>query len=92
MAGGDRRRSFELDPRDFIAADSLARERGLAIIGSYHSHPDRGAEPSQADRAAAQEGWWQLIVGRPDEPEVELRSFRLSSGRLLERAVSDGGS
>jgi proteasome lid subunit RPN8/RPN11 len=91
VAAGDRRREFEVDPRDFVEADSLARERGLEIIGSYHSHPQRAAEPSEADRAAAQAGWWQLIVGRPASPVQEWRCFRLSSGLLREEAVSGGG-
>jgi proteasome lid subunit RPN8/RPN11 len=29
------------------------RERGLDIIGIYHSHPDHPAEPSECDRVQA---------------------------------------
>lgn len=87
VASGDRRRRFELDPREFIAADADARIRGLEILGVYHSHPDRTAQPSEADREAAQAGWSQLIVGRPDAPDAELRSWRLVDGSLTEEPL-----
>jgi len=87
VAASDRRRHFEIDPRDFIAADSFAREHGLGILGSYHSHPDRAAEPSDVDLAAAQEGWLHLIVGRPGDATVELRCWRLERGRFVEEPI-----
>ena len=31
---------YELRPEDLLAADRAARERGMDLIGIYHSHPD----------------------------------------------------
>jgi proteasome lid subunit RPN8/RPN11 len=45
---------FYLDPRDYLKADRAARERGLDIVGCYHSHPDHPAIPSERDRVGAQ--------------------------------------
>src|SRR6187549_1435272 len=36
-----------IDPRALMLADRKAREKGLDIIGYYHSHPDDEAVPSQ---------------------------------------------
>jgi proteasome lid subunit RPN8/RPN11 len=45
---------FYLDPRDYLRADRAARERGLDVVGCYHSHPDHPALPSERDRVGAQ--------------------------------------
>lgn len=45
-----RRNRFALDPREQLLAQKWAREQGLQVIGSAHSHPDGPAIPSQADR------------------------------------------
>ena len=53
---------YELDPDSFNAADSAAREKGLGIVGIYHSHPDHPARPSETDRQRAWSGWGYLIM------------------------------
>src|SRR5262245_54620392 len=40
---------YRLDPADMVRADALARERGLEIVGFYHSHPDHPAKASVTD-------------------------------------------
>jgi proteasome lid subunit RPN8/RPN11 len=45
---------FYLDPRDYLRADRAARDRGLDVVGCYHSHPDHPASPSERDRVGAQ--------------------------------------
>src|SRR5438105_1595072 len=42
-----------IDPRELIAAQKLARERGEDIVGFYHSHPDHPARWSPTDLAEA---------------------------------------
>jgi proteasome lid subunit RPN8/RPN11 len=44
---------YNIDPRELIAAQRLAREKGEDIIGFYHSHPDHPARWSQTDFAEA---------------------------------------
>src|SRR5271169_2550742 len=40
---------YLMDPSDMNAADVAARERGLEIVGFYHSHPDHPAVASKTD-------------------------------------------
>jgi proteasome lid subunit RPN8/RPN11 len=44
---------YAIAPQDLIAAQREARERGLAIVGFYHSHPDHPAQWSTTDFAEA---------------------------------------
>lgn len=53
---------YELDPVSFNEADSAAREKGMDIVGIYHSHPDHPARPSETDRQRAWPGWGYLIM------------------------------
>jgi proteasome lid subunit RPN8/RPN11 len=48
---------YELDPLDFLAADTQARQLGLDVLGVWHSHPDHPARPSETDREAAWPDW-----------------------------------
>ena len=88
---GDR---YELDPGDHLAADMEARSRGLSIVGIWHSHPDHPAEPSEADRAGAWEGWSYLILSVGAGGVTDLRTWRLVGGlfkedelRIMSKAV-----
>lgn len=46
---GSRRDRYEVRPEDVLAATREARDRGLRILGIYHSHPDRDAYFSETD-------------------------------------------
>ncbi len=62
LSSDDRR--FRIDPADHLKAQKAARANGRAIIGCYHSHPQRQAQPSAADAAGAgEENFLWLIVG-----------------------------
>jgi proteasome lid subunit RPN8/RPN11 len=58
----NRRRRFEITPRDFAQAETHAENHGLDLLGVYHSHPDHPAEPSQYDLERALPGFLYLIV------------------------------
>ena len=77
----ERRRRFLIGPDDYRRAEARAAERGLEIVGFYHSHPDHPAEPSAFDLAHAWPNLSYAIVsirgGRPQE----LRSWRLRADR-----------
>jgi proteasome lid subunit RPN8/RPN11 len=51
---GDKRRRFEIAPKDYLHAERFADENGLQFLGVYHSHPNHPAIPSEHDRVAAQ--------------------------------------
>lgn len=75
----DRRRRYNIDPRDHFSAIRHGRALGLEVIGAYHSHPGSAPIPSETDRAEAFESFVFLIVSGYD-----LRAWRLSSGNFTE--------
>ena len=46
---GSQRDRFELRPEDLIRVEIEARDRRLALVGFYHSHPDCDAYFSETD-------------------------------------------
>jgi proteasome lid subunit RPN8/RPN11 len=80
---------FLLDPEDHLAADRVARRRGLEIVGFWHSHPDHPARPSVTDLEAAWEGYSYLIVSTPAFGANGFRSWRLHDGQFLEEGILD---
>jgi len=74
---------FLIDPKDHIDRRRDARQRGLDVIGFYHSHPQSPALPSETDRAeATYPNHLYFIVGlAAGEPDVRL--FRLDSRNFL---------
>jgi proteasome lid subunit RPN8/RPN11 len=64
---------FEIDPADHFKVLHAARERGRAIVGCYHSHPNGCAEPSPRDREGAGEAgfvWLIAALGGDAEPNI----------------------
>ncbi len=58
---------YELDPTDYLRIDAQARQRGLSVVGVYHSHPDHPARPSETDQVGAAEIWetaqsWSYLI------------------------------
>lgn len=78
---------FVLDPGDLVAADNLARQAGLELLGFWHSHPDAAALPSDADRAAAWSAMSNLIVPVDDGVPGSPRSWQLVDGVMLEEST-----
>jgi proteasome lid subunit RPN8/RPN11 len=75
---------FLLDPQDHIDTLRAVRQRGLEIVGFYHSHPHTPADPSDTDRQeASYPGHLYLIVSLAAEPAA-ARLFRLVDGNFLE--------
>ncbi len=60
QTGHSRSDRFWIDPKDLLAAQRSARDRGWDVLGVYHSHPDHPAVPSETDRAMA---WPEYVYG-----------------------------
>lgn len=76
------RNRFDFDPAEHLAAQRAARERGLEVIGFYHSHPDHPARPSQFDLDhAAWPGYSYVIVSIRQGKAGEANSFELAEDR-----------
>jgi proteasome lid subunit RPN8/RPN11 len=67
--------SFELDPAEIVAADAAAREHGLELVGTWHSHPAGPATPSRRDAEHAWSGWIAVIVSLERRAAPELRAW-----------------
>ncbi len=70
-----------IDPRDLMKADKKAREKGLDVIGYYHSHPDDEAVPSQFDLDHALPIWSYIIVSVRDKKAVDWNSWEMQNDR-----------
>ena len=73
---------FLLDPEDHFTARRSARERGLDVVGFYHSHPVSAAEPSPRDLAEfSYPGYLYAVVSLRVEP-AEVALFRFDAGNF----------
>ena len=79
---------YELAPEELLAADGAARERGLEIVGVWHSHPDHPAVPSVTDREKAWAGWSYLIASVGQAGLGDLRSWRLQEDEFVEEIIA----
>lgn len=75
------RNRFSITPEDFRAAERAAAERGLDLLGWYHSHPDHPARPSEFDREHAWPWYSYIIVSVPKGAAGEMTSWRLQDDR-----------
>lgn len=79
---------YEVDPRDFLRADRLARDQGLEVIGAYHSHPDQPAKPSPVDARESLQGFLYVIVEVREGRAGRVRSWlALGDGEFRELAI-----
>ena len=77
-----RERRYELTAEDYRSADAAAREQGLDVVGTYHSHPDHPARPSETDLAEATfPGFTYVIVSVRDGAPEALTAWTLAPDR-----------
>ena len=70
-----------IDPMALILADKKAREKGLDVIGYYHSHPDDEAVPSQFDLDHALPVWSYIIVSVRKRKAGDWNSWEMENDR-----------
>ena len=76
-----RTRRFIITPEDYRNAEAFASERGLDVLGFYHSHPDHPARPSQFDLDHAFPRWSYVIIGVERGNPVAMTSWLLLDDR-----------
>lgn len=69
---------YELDPKDLLQAEKDARDKGMEIIGFYHSHPDHPDVPSEFDRERAWPEYSYIISSIMGGKEASTRSWLLN--------------
>jgi proteasome lid subunit RPN8/RPN11 len=84
VKSGDKRRRFEIAPKDYIHAEQFAIENDIQLLGIYHSHPNHPAIPSETDRISAQPWFSYLIISVLSGKLDQIRSWRLNDQSQFE--------
>jgi proteasome lid subunit RPN8/RPN11 len=87
---GDKKRRFEISPKDYMKAEQYAEKNNLQLLGVYHSHPNHPAIPSEHDRAAAQPWFSYIIISVINENVDTIRSWRLNENNQFEEEKLPG--
>jgi proteasome lid subunit RPN8/RPN11 len=78
----NRERRYELTADDYRDADAAAQAQGLDVVGTYHSHPDHPARPSETDLDEATfPGFTYVIVSVHDGTPEALTAWSLAPDR-----------
>jgi proteasome lid subunit RPN8/RPN11 len=72
---------FSVTAEDVLDAEKAAREKGIDVVGWYHSHPDHPARPSQYDRDHAWPWYSYIIVSVAEGKPQDMTSWRLNDDR-----------
>lgn len=72
---------YLIDPLAYMKIERHADQRGLQVVGIYHSHPDVAARPSQFDLDNAFPNFSYLIVSVVKGRAVGSNSWRLRDDR-----------
>ena len=85
-----KRNRFLIRPEELMRGEKYAREKGLEVVGFYHSHPDDRAVPSQYDLEHAWPTYSYIVVSVENGRAVDLRSWEMESdrSRFYEEAVT----
>jgi proteasome lid subunit RPN8/RPN11 len=75
------RNRYSVPAEDVRAAERAARQRGLDLIGWYHSHPDHPARPSEYDREHAWPWYSYVILSVMRGAPGEMTAWRLADDR-----------
>jgi proteasome lid subunit RPN8/RPN11 len=75
------RRRFLVRPVDYRRAEEEARQRGGALLGFYHSHPDAPARPSQYDLDHAWPTFWYIILAVERGEPAAMTVWQLNDDR-----------
>jgi proteasome lid subunit RPN8/RPN11 len=67
---------YVIDPLAILRADRNARDKGMEIVGFYHSHPDHPAIPSATDSELAWPAYVYVIVRVESDRVAEIRAWR----------------
>ncbi|MEE8198708.1 MAG: M67 family metallopeptidase [Thermoplasmata archaeon] len=78
---------YEINPQDIVDGDREARERDLAIVGFYHSHPDHPAAPSHYDAERAWPWYSYVILATSAEGNGTTTAWRREETGMVEESL-----
>lgn len=73
--GGPKHDRYSIDPLELFKADRAISQKGLEIVGIYHSHPDYPATLSQFDLEHSFSWYSYVIVSVPKGRADDTRSW-----------------
>ena len=76
-----KRNRFLIRPEELMRGEKYAREKGLDVVGFYHSHPDERAVPSKYDLDHAWPTYSYIVVSVEQGRAVDLRSWEMETDR-----------
>ncbi len=68
---------YIMDPKDILRAEKDARQRGIEVVGFWHTHPDHAAHPSQYDAEHAWPEYVYVIMAIDSGKQVDVNAFIL---------------
>ncbi len=77
----ERTRRYLIPPEEYRRAEQALADRGLEVIGFFHSHPDHPAQPSAFDLDWAWPWYSYLIVSVHAGRCGSIRAFQLREDR-----------
>ncbi|MDQ3756930.1 MAG: M67 family metallopeptidase [Actinomycetota bacterium] len=72
---------------DYAKAERDADERGITILGVFHSHTHTDAYPSPTDVAQAVDPSWHYVLVSLRDGVPVVRSYLIRDGKILEEPV-----
>ena len=74
---------YAMTPQDWMRLEDEADDRGLALVGYYHSHPDSPAIPSEYDREHALPNFVYIITSVEMGRASDMRVWKLRADRSV---------
>ncbi len=81
FAAEEQHHRYAMTPQDWARLEDQADERGLTLVGYYHSHPDSPAVPSIYDRDHALPNFTYIITSVQSGKAAEMRVWQLQEDR-----------
>ena len=75
---------YSIDPGELVRIQRQARERGLEIVGFYHSHPDHPARWSSTDLAEAHWVGCSYVITSVEKGKAAVTNSFLLAGTVEE--------
>jgi len=80
---------YMMDPKEQLKTLKKLREKGLEMVGIYHSHPFSEAMPSKKDvELAFYSDVSYVIISLSDKRTPEMRAFRITDGKITEEGIN----
>ncbi len=74
---------YAMTPQDWMRLEDEADDRGLMLVGYYHSHPDSPAIPSEYDREHALPNFLYIISSVEMGRASDMRVWKLRADRSV---------